>query len=47
MGDAATPSRAILADTLRTLRVHVQALDGGLQGVIEAFLLAAMGTLSC
>ena len=46
-GDTAAPSRAILCDALPAFRVNVKALDGGLQGVLEAFLLAASGTLSC
>ena len=47
MGDAAALSRVILGDALPVLRVSVKALAGGLQGVLEAFLLAALGTLSC
>ena len=44
MGDAITPSRVILCDALPTFRVNVKALDGGLQDVLEAFHLAALGT---
>ena len=44
-GDASMPSRAILGDALPALRVNVVALDRGLQGVLEAFLLAV--TISC
>ena len=40
-GGAAAPSRAILCEALPALRVNVKALDGGLRGVLEAFLLAA------
>ena len=46
-GDAAAHSRAILGDSLQALRVNVKALDGGLHGVLDEFLLAALGTLSC
>ena len=46
-GDAAAPSRMILCDPLPVLMVNVKALGGGLHGVLEAFLLAALGTLSC
>ena len=46
-GDDAAPPRAILGDALPALRVNVKALNGGLQGVLEVLLLAALGTLSC
>ena len=47
MGDAAAPSTAILSDASPALRVNVKALDGSLRGVLEAFVLAALGTHSC
>ena len=46
-GDAVALSRAILGDALPALRVNVEDLDRGIQGFLEAFLLAALGMLSC
>ena len=42
MGDAAAPSRVTLGDALPAVRINVEALDGGLRGVLETFLLAAL-----
>ena len=47
MGNAAVPSMTILSDALPALRVNVKALDGSLRGVLEAFVLAALGRHSC
>ena len=46
-GDAAAPTRAILGDAFPAQRINVKAVGGGLQGVLEAFIVSALGTVSC